>query len=151
MITDIYYFLSIFLLFNQLKWIFYPNKMMEEYVFYLNLMQNTSTKELKITNDHKFIMKMFFKSIFIVLWIFFGFFTQQWVLFLFLLIFQFIIIHPISKLIKNYQNTYIFFHWFNSFIGFISIFFIILNQYRLHIDFTTPFMNFIIQIFKSIF
>lgn len=152
MITDIYYFLSIFVLFNQLKWILNPKEMMDEIVYTLDVIQKSSVEEYDKNNvEYKSAIKRLFNSIFIIGWLFLGFFTNQWVLFMFLSIFQFIIIHPISKLIKNYKTPYIFFHWLNSLIGFLSISFIVLNQYKLHIDFATPFMGFIIQFFNNIF
>lgn len=152
MVTDIYYFLSIFVLFNQLKWVLSPKEMMKEVVSSMDIFQKAlSNKDLKFTHEYKSAVKKILMSIFIVAWIFLGFFSQQWILFMFLTIFQFIIIHPISKLIKNYKTPYIFFHWLNSLIGFLSISFIVLNQYKLHIDFATPFMGFIIQFFNNIF
>lgn len=149
MITDIYYFLSIFVLFNQLKWILNPKEMMDDIVHTLDVIQKSSVEEYDKNNvEYKSAIKRLFNSIFIIGWLFLGFFTNQWVLFMFLSIFQFIIIHPISKLIKNYQTPYIFFHWLNSLIGFLSISFIVLNQYKLHIDFATPLMELITQLFN---
>lgn len=149
MITDIYYFLSVFVLFNQLKWIISPKVMMNEMVDTTNILQNKDFD--KYSDEYKSAIKKLFNSILIIGWLFLGFFTEQWILFMFLSIFQFVIIHPISKLIKSYQNPYIFFHWFNSLIGFLSISFIVINQYKLHIDFATPFMILIVEFFKSIF
>lgn len=149
MITDIYYFLSVFVLFNQLKWIISPKVMVNEMVDTKNILQNKDFD--KYSDEYKSAIKRLFSSILIIGWLFLGFFTEQWILFMFLSIFQFFIIHPISKLIKNYQNPYIFFHWFNSLIGFLSISFIVINQYKLHIDFATPFMILIVEFFKSIF
>lgn len=149
MITDIYYFLSIFVLFNQLKWILNPKEMMDDIVHTLDVIQKSSVENYDKNNvEYKSAIKRLFNSIFIIGWLFLGFFTNQWVLFMFLSIFQFIIIHPISKLIKNYQTPYIFFHWLNSLIGFLSISFIVLNQYKLHIDFATPLMELITQLFN---
>lgn len=42
MITDIYYFLSIFVLFNQLKWILSPKVMMNEMVDTMNILQKST-------------------------------------------------------------------------------------------------------------
>ena len=155
MITDIYYFLSIFVLFNQLKWILSPKLMMIEIVDTLNIIQNsTISKDFNkdFNNDkYKSAMKRLFNSIFIIGWLFLGFFTKQWVIFMFLLIFQFLIINPVSKLVKNHQKTYFFFHWINSIIRFLSISFIVLNQYKLHIDFETPLMILIVKFFQNIF
>lgn len=153
MITDIYYFLSVFVLFNQLKWIISPKVMMNE-IDTTNILQNKDFDPKlsgRYSDEYKSVIKRSFSSILIIGWLFLGFFTEQWILFMFLSIFQFFIIHPISKLIKSYQKPYIFFHWFNSLIGFLSISFIVINQYKLHIDFATPFMIFIVEFFRSIF
>jgi len=149
MITDIYYFLSVFVLFNQLKWVISPKVMMNEMVDTTNILQNKDFD--KYSDEYKSTIKKLFNSILIIGWLFLGFFTEQWILFMFLSIFQFVIIHPISKLIKNYQTPYILLHWLNSLIGFLSVCFIVINQYKLHIDFATPFMILIVEFFKSIF
>lgn len=69
----------------------------------------------------------------ILVWLFVGLFTFNWLAFLIEIIFNFVIVAPISKLIK-YNNAYIILHWFNSLFGFSFGIFVILNTYHLKID-----------------
>jgi len=69
----------------------------------------------------------------LLLWSFVGLFTGQWVLFVLLLLFNFLIITPISRLTR-FSFAYLVLHWINAVIGFAFGMFIIINHYHLHID-----------------
>ena len=71
--------------------------------------------------------------LFLSIWMISGLFTFNWVAFLIILVFNFLIITPIGKALK-FSKGYTILHWSNSLIGLIWGVFIIINSYHLKID-----------------
>ena len=97
------------------------------------------TKEFKNLewNDYSEEYKKLFKNKAFVLiflfWLFIGLASSQWVLFLIFLLFQFIIIIPISDLVKFSFYRY-FVTGFNTVVGIIFSLFLILNKYHFKLN-----------------
>lgn len=68
----------------------------------------------------------------ILFWLLIGLFTQQWIVFATYLVFQFIVIVPLSA-ISRFSRTYTIIHWINSLIGLLFGLFVLYNEFRLHI------------------
>lgn len=66
-------------------------------------------------------------------WMFLGLLSFNWVVFLSLIIFNLIVIAPISKVTK-YSKIYTGVHWVNSLIGFSAGIFILVNSFHLKIN-----------------
>jgi hypothetical protein len=94
----------------------------------------------EFSEEYKSELKSKVSLIWIVLWMFIGLFTFQWAGFLALIIFNFLLVSPLSKLLK-YSLAYTIIHWINSLIGFAFGVFVILNHYHLKIDLTQWFMS----------
>jgi hypothetical protein len=66
-------------------------------------------------------------------WMFAGLLTFNWVAFVAIIAFNFIVIAPISKLVE-FNYVYTFLHWLNSVVGLGFGVFIIINSYHLKIN-----------------
>jgi hypothetical protein len=97
--------------------------------------KNKGKKWDEMTKKYKdlLISKGFFVILFKV-WMFLGLLTFNWFIFLFIIIFNFLIIAPISKIIKRFNKAYVTLYLFNSIIGFILGVFVIVNSYHLKIN-----------------
>lgn len=88
----------------------------------------------EMTEEYKgFVLLRFIPSLFILFWMICGLLTFNWFAFLSVLVFNFVIIAPISNLSK-YSTFHTVLHWFNSLIGFTFGVFVIINSYHLKID-----------------
>ena len=97
------------------------------------------TKEFKNLewNDYSEEYKKLFRikaslQIFVI-WLFIGLMSSQWVLFLIFLLFNFIIIIPISYLVKFSFYRY-FITGFNTLVGIVFSLFLILNKYHFKLN-----------------
>lgn len=66
-------------------------------------------------------------------WMFAGLLTFNWVAFMIMIMFNFVVIAPISKL-TQYNWAYSCLHWINSLLGFVFGIFVIVNSYHLKIN-----------------
>lgn len=94
----------------------------------------------EFSEEYKSELKSKVSLIWIVIWMFIGLFTFQWAGFLALIIFNFLLVSPLSKLLK-YSLAYTILHWINSLVGFAFGVFVIINHYHLKIDLTQWFMS----------
>lgn len=131
----IFYLSSIVFLITELKWLISPLECTLSAKRKDKLIKETkNTKYDNLTEEQKSDYKnMILSFIFIFGWMFIGLFTFQWQVFLAFLIFQFLIIAPLSKLTK-YSYIYTLLHWLNSLLGLAFILFAIINSYHLKID-----------------
>lgn len=131
----IFYLSSIVFLIKELKWILSPiEETLSIQIKERKIKETKETKYDNLTQEQKSEYKsMFLSFIFVFGWLFIGLFTFQWQAFLCFLIFQFLIIAPISKLTK-YNYVYTLLHWLNSLLGLAFIIFAIINSYHLKID-----------------
>ena len=72
-------------------------------------------------------------SLVAISWMFIGLLTFNWVAFLGLIIFNILIVAPLSKVTK-YSASYVILHWCNSLIGFSVAIFILINSFHLKIN-----------------
>ena len=92
-----------------------------------NLEWNDYSEEYKKLSKNKAFVLIF------LFWLFIGLASSQWVLFLIFLLFQFIIIKPISDLVKFSFYRY-FVTGFNTVVGIIFSLFLILNKYHFKLN-----------------
>lgn len=134
--TDIFYVSTIIFLIVELRWIIAPIEITNNAKTFMELSKEFKGKEW---NEYSYEYKKHVKSkvwlVWALFWMLIGLFTVQWVGFLFIMVFNFIIVAPLSKLTK-YSIAYTIIHWFNSLIGFCFGVFVIVNHYHLHIDLT---------------
>jgi len=139
--TSIYYFSTIIFIWVELLWIMSPiEKTLEAKQFAELSKENKGKKWDDFSSEYKTEIKKKLGLLYIVIWMLIGLFTVQWVAFLAILIFNFGIINPLSK-IKKYSMFYTVIHWLNSIIGFAFAVFVIINHYHLHIDLTELFFR----------
>lgn len=130
----IFYLLSSVLLIKELVWILNPKEQIEKSK--KNELLNKQIKGLKYSDFNEeqksYVLGLLISFTFVLGWLFVGLFTFQWQLFLAFLLFQFIVIAPISSLLK-YSFAYMILHWLNSIVGFLFVIFVIINSYHLKI------------------
>lgn len=130
----IYYFIGIFVLLTEWGWIVAPReKTKEVQEFKEQHQQYKKIKWERLPEDYKDLLKKQFVSLVVFLWLVVGLFTFQWAGFLAILLFNLVVIAPISRLTR-YSYAYTTLHWFNSVIGLAFVLFVIINAYHLKID-----------------
>ena len=139
--TTIFYLSTIIFLILELRWIIAPIDKTNDAKAFMELSKEFKGKEWnEYSDEYKTHVKSKIWLVWVLFWMLIGLFTVQWVGFLFIIVFNFIIIAPLSKLTK-YSMTYSVIHWFNSLIGFCFGVFVIVNHYHLHIDLTQWFLS----------
>jgi hypothetical protein len=141
--TTFYYLISIFFILTELQWILSPIEKTKDAKRFLEMSkENKGKKWDEFTEEYRDQVKSKVWLLIVPLWLLLGLFTFQWIGFLMILIFNFLIISPISKLTK-YSMAYSIIHWVNSLIGFAFGVFVIVNHYHLKIDLTQLFLSLI--------
>ena len=134
MLTNLFYFLGLFFIWREIKWIVAPSEQVEyKKEFDKHSKLNKGKKWDTYSKEYKDILKSSWSILITVFWLFIGIFTVQWFTFLVVLLFNIIIIAPLSKIFK-YSFAYLVLHWINSLIGLAFGLFVIINHYHLHID-----------------
>jgi hypothetical protein len=130
----IYYLSTIIFICIELHWLISPIEKTNDAKKFFELSKQSKGKKLsELTKEYKSEIKSKVWSIFVLFWMFIGLFTFQWVAFLSIILFNILVIAPISKLTR-FSITYTIIHWINSIIGFIFGIFVIINHYHLKID-----------------
>lgn len=139
--TTIYYLSTILFIWAELDWLVSPIEKTNDAKRFFELSKlNKGKKWDEFSKEYKSELKSKVWLIWILLWMFIGLFTFQWAGFLAMLIFNIVIISPLSKL-TMYSIAYTVIHWFNSLIGFAFGVFVIINHYHLKIDLTQWFVS----------
>lgn len=134
--TTIFYLSTIFFIWIEWNWLISPIEKTNDAKKLFGLSNEFKGKKWnEYSDEYKSELKSKFWLIGIILWMFIGLFTFQWVAFLAMLIFNVMIISPIIKLTR-YTMAYTVIHWINSLIGFVFGVFVIINHYHLKIDLT---------------
>lgn len=134
MLTHLFYLTGIFFIWREIKWIVSPAEQVEyKREFDKHSKLNKGKKWDNYSKEYKDILKSSWSIIITVFWLFIGIFTVQWFIFLVVLLFNIIIIAPLSKIFR-YSFAYLALHWLNSLLGFAFGLFVIINHYHLHID-----------------
>lgn len=132
--THLFYFVAIFFIWHELRWIYSPTEMVSEVKKFDELSKlNKGKKWDFMTPDYKSELKSKMFQIVLIIWLFIGLFTFQWDAFLFMIILNTAIVAPLSKLTK-FSFAYTVIHWINSVIGFVFGVFVIINHYHLHLS-----------------
>ncbi len=141
--TTIYYLSTIIFLVIELGWLISPIEKANKARKFLELSKQIKDKKWdEFSEEFKSEFKSNLWQVWILIWLFIGLFTFQWAGFLAMLIFNILIVSPLSKLTIN-TFFYIILHWVNSIVGFVFAIFVIVNHYHLKIDLTQWFIGFI--------
>ena len=133
--THLFYLTGLLFIWRELLWIYSPKEQVEKIKAYNELSKlNKGKKWDDFTPEYKSALKGNIHLLIIFLWLFIGLFTFQWDVFLFMLVFNLVIIAPLSRLTR-YSYVYMAIHWVNSVIGFAFGVFVIINHYHLQISF----------------
>jgi hypothetical protein len=104
-----------------------------------NLKETINTTKKYNSTDNKMPTKIIISTVgkgcfllMLVLYIFIGLFTYNWVAFLIYIMITVGIIAPIQKMFNAINS--VFFTWLSSLLGFILGIFVIINQFHLRID-----------------
>jgi len=134
--TTIYYLSTIIFLIAELHWLVSPIEKTESARKFFALSKlNKGKKWDEFSEDYKSELKSKIWLVYILFWMLIGLFTFQWQAFLIMIVFNFLIISPLSKIFK-YTFIYTVLHWINSLIGFVFGVFIIINHYHLKLNLT---------------
>ena len=143
---EIFYLFSMFFVVKELEWVFNPKK---ETLRMENIKENISKIKNKLNGplgydelndiDEK-LLKNIGTTLIVLIWVIFGLFTFNGLAFLIYLLFNILIIIPISKIFK-YNNIYTITHWFNSILGLLFWIYIILNEYIFRINLKEMLIN----------
>lgn len=133
--THLFYFSAIFFIWRAMLWIFAPNEKTKAAKEFDKLSKlHKGVKWDDTSEEYRSLVKTkVFPGVLTLLWLFVGLFTSQWLAFLLLLTFNFVVISPLSTLTR-YSFTYTAIQWANALIGVFFGFFVIINKYHLHID-----------------
>ena len=143
MLATIFYLSTIFIIFIELAWVLHPiDKTEDSKKFFKISAENKGKKWDDYSDEYKSELKSKIGLLYVFVWFIIGLFTVQWVAFLAILLFNLLIIAPISKLLK-FSFGYTVLHWFNSIIGLAFAIFIIINHYHLRIDLFQYFSSFL--------
>jgi amino acid transporter len=139
--ATIYYLSTVFFLLVELIWIINPIRKTKEAEKFSKMSKEFKDKKWDdYSEEYKAELRGKMFLLFVPIWLFLGLFTFQWVGFLFIWLFNLIIIYPISKL-SSFNMVYTIIHWINSVIGFAFGIFVIINHYHLKIDLTEYFFS----------
>ena len=134
--TTIYYLSTIIFLLIELHWLVSPIEKTNKARKFMALSKlNKDKKWDEFSEEYKSQLKSKIWLLYVLFWMLIGLFTFQWQAFLAMIVFNFMIINPISKLVKN-TFLYTILHWINSLIGFAFGVFVIVNHYHLKLNLT---------------
>ena len=134
--TTIYYLSTIIFLLIELHWLVSPIEKINKARKFMALSKlNKDKKWDEFSEEYKSQLKSKIWLLYVLFWMLIGLFTFQWQAFLAMIVFNFMIINPISKLVKN-TFLYTILHWINSLIGFAFGVFVIVNHYHLKLNLT---------------
>jgi len=94
---------------------------------------NDGKKWETYSEEYKDQIKSKLSQAYIIVWLFIGLFTYQWIIFLLNLVFSVLVISPLSKKLLH-TKLFTPLHWVNSVIGFSFCVFVIVNHYHLKLD-----------------
>lgn len=141
--TTIYYLSTILFIWVEWAWLVSPIEKTNDAKKFFELSKQFKGKKWdEFSKEYKSELKSKVWFIWILLWMFIGLFTFQWAGFLAMLVFNILIISPISKLTR-FSIAYTVIHWLNSVVGFAFGVFVIINHYHLKIDLTQWFVSLI--------
>lgn len=142
-VTNIYYLSALFFIFHEMFWLSSPIEKTNDAKKFNELNKAFKGKKWdEYSKEYKDEIKSKIGLIFLMIWLLMGLFTSQWVAFLSLMCFNFMVIAPISKIVR-YSMLYTILHWFNSLLGFCFGVFIIINHYHLKLDLTKVFLSYL--------
>lgn len=134
--TTIYYLSTIIFLLIELHWLVSPIEKTNQTRKFMALSKlNKGKKWDEFSEEYKSQLKSKIWLLYVLFWMLIGLFTFQWQAFLAMIVFNFMIINPISKLVKN-TFLYTILHWINSLIGFAFGVFVFVNHYHLKLNLT---------------
>lgn len=141
--TTIYYLSTILFIWVEWAWLVSPIEKTNDAKKFFELSKQFKGKKWdEFSKEYKSELKSKVWLIWILLWMFIGLFTFQWAGFLAMLVFNILIISPISKLTR-FSIAYTVIHWLNSVVGFAFGVFVIINHYHLKIDLIQWFVSLI--------
>lgn len=141
MIATLYYLSTIFFIWGEITWLYSPIEKTKDMQNFFKLSKlNKGKKWNEFSKEFKSELNSKLWNIIIAFWMFLGLFTFQWAGYIAIILFNFLIIGPISKLTK-YTIFYTILHWINSLIGLIFGIFVIINHFHLRIDLTKLFLS----------
>ncbi len=133
-LTNLFYLSTVIYMVNEIRWLVNLDEQVDQTNRFLELSKENKGKSWKeYSEDYKEMFNNNWDALFIFFWMFIGLFTAQWEFFLINLLFNMLIIAPLSHLTR-YTKTYKIIHWINSLLGFFFCIFVILNHYHLHIS-----------------
>ena len=134
--TTIYYLSTIIFLLIELHWLVSPIEKTNNARKFMALSKlNKGKKWDEFSEEYKSELKSKIWLLYVLFWMLIGLFTFQWQAFLAMIVFNFMIINPISKLVKD-TFLYTILHWINSLIVFAFGVFVIINHYHLKLNLT---------------
>lgn len=132
--TNLYYISTVFFIWYELMWILYPKEQSKKTKDF-NLAKELKDKKWdEYPDSYKSMIRSNISKVYMLIWLFIGIFTVQWVVFAFYFAFNFIIISPMSKLFLMKGRGYTTLQWVSSVIGLIFSLFVLINHYHLNID-----------------
>lgn len=133
----LFYLIGLLFIYREVLWMIKPESQYFDSIRRIELgKKNKSLKWEDSSQDYKDEMIYFIISLLCTNWLFIGLASFNWVAFLLMLAFQFIIIAPIDKLLRRFNQHVIniTLHWINSVVGFSFGVFVVINSYHLKIN-----------------
>lgn len=134
LLTNLFYLSTVVYMMNEARWLINLDEEINNVNRFIELSkENKGKPDNEVAEEYKKMVNNNWDVIFIFFWLFIGLFTVQWEFFLAMLLFEILVIAPLSNWTR-YTKAHKIIHWINSFIGFLFCIFVILNHYHLHIN-----------------
>ena len=134
MFKFIFYFAIALFVIYEFTWMFNPKTFVKDRKKFDEM--SKKYKDVKyddMPEEHQKTIKSKIPHLILIVFIFVGLFSFNWLAFLAFIVWNFAVIKPIGKITK-YSSAYLAVHWVNSLIGAAWGMFVIINSYHLKID-----------------
>lgn len=144
--NHIFHLFTIWFIIYELSWLLdFKNKISGSIKYRKLAKENEGKKWDDLSPEYKSILRNKFLKLPMVIWIFVGLLSFNWLLFLAYIIWNGIILSPLLKF-ASYGKFYSVIHWINTVIGLLFGLFVLINAYHLRIDLWNEFQ---LEFFKS--
>ena len=135
MLKGLFYLVAILFIIYEMGWLLSPVKKSKASLKNTDILKRIGEKEYGdwLEEDKKVIPSIIW-AFFVLTWALIGLFSFNWVLFLSFILFNFLIMGIVFKMVRGENYVYYIANWINSLIGLVFALFAILNTYHFKID-----------------
>jgi len=144
--THLFYFTALIFLIYEIHFLLTLKSQYKKGIEFNKLSKENDDKKWDdMSDEYKTRIKNRLFLIPFLIWTFIGLFTSQWIGFLLFIVFQYVIIYPLNKLV-GFSPIRLLTTGINTIVGILFPLFIIINHYHLHLDTYQIFMDLLSKI-----